>query len=284
MTPLELRHGDLRLALAPALGGSVLSFRLGDLDLLRPTPAGASDVLETACFPLVPYANRIADGRFTWGGRTAALAANMTGQAHPLHGDGWRGAWRVEGVDERSAVLELMPQGSAWPWRYSAAQSVRLSDRGLTLTLSVTNLDDAPGPFGLGFHPYFPDSATARLTAATTGVWEASDDLLPVREAAASPWCDSAPVRGNVLVDHCHTGWSGEARIELGLGKPPLRLTASRALRWLHVYAPPGEDFFCVEPVSHAPNALNMADPQAHGVWTLGPGDTGVAWMRLDLA
>ena len=125
MTPLELRHSDLRLALAPALGGSMLSFRQGDVDLLRPTPASAADVLETACFPLVPYANRIADGRFTWGERTAVLPPNLAGQAHPLHGDAWRGAWRVEGVDERSAVLEFMPRGSAWPWRYSAAQSVR---------------------------------------------------------------------------------------------------------------------------------------------------------------
>ena len=64
MAILELAHGDLRLALDPALGGALLSFRKGDVDLLRPTPAGASDVLETACFPLVPYANRIADGRF----------------------------------------------------------------------------------------------------------------------------------------------------------------------------------------------------------------------------
>lgn len=283
MTPLELRHGDLRLALAPALGGAVLSFRLGDLDLLRPTPAGTADVLETACFPLVPYANRIARGRFDWGGRPAALAPNMAGQAHPLHGDGWLGAWRTEGADARSAVLEFMPERSDWPWRYSAAQAVRLSEQGLTLTLSVTNLDDAPGPFGLGFHPYFPDSGTARLTAATGGVWEASDDLLPVRERPAAPWRDGRPVRSDLLLDHCHTGWRGEAEIALGPGKPALRLTASRALRWLHVYAPPGEAFFCVEPVSHAPNALNMDDPHAHGVWTLEPGQTGVAWMRLDL-
>lgn len=283
MTPLELRHGDLRLALAPALGGSVLSFRLGDLDLLRPAPAGAADVLETACFPLVPYANRIADGRFAWGGRAATLPGNMAGQAHPLHGDGWRGAWAVEATDEASAVLEFTPLGTAWPWRYRAAQSVRLDADGLNLALSVTNLDDAPGPFGLGFHPYFPDSPTARLTTATAGVWEVSDDLLPVREAPGSPWRAGRAARSDVLLDHCHTGWSGDARIDLGPGKPALRLTASRALRWLHIYAPPEQGFFCVEPVSHAPNALNMTDSHSHGVWALGPGETAVAWMRLDV-
>jgi aldose 1-epimerase len=282
MAILELRHGDLRATLDPALGGAVLSLRLGDADLLRPTPAGAADVLETACFPLVPFANRIAEGRFAWGGRTAALPVNLAGSRHPLHGDGWLGPWTVEAADAAAVTLEFTPHGSAWPWRYRAAQSVRLDDRGLNLALSVTNLDDGPGPFGLGFHPYFPEAAKARLTAATAGVWEATDDLLPLREATGSPWGEGRAVRSDTLTDHCHTGWSGEARIDFGAGRPSLRLTASRALRWLHVYAPPGEAFFCVEPVSHAPNALNMADPAAHGVWALGPGETAVAWMRLE--
>lgn len=282
MTILELRHGDLHATLAPGLGGALLSLRHGDVDLLRPTPAGANDALQTACFPLVPFANRIAEGRFAWGGRTAELPANMVGQAHPLHGEGWRGCWVVDARDEASAMLEFFPETSAWPWRYRAAQSVHLSEQGMNLTLSVTNLDDAPGPFGLGFHPYFPESATARMTTAVTGLWEASDDLLPIREITAPAWT-GRPVRSDVLLDHCHTGWSREAAIDLGPGKPTLRLTASKSLRWLHVYAPPGESFFCIEPVSHAPNALNIEDPHDHGVWSLGPGQTAVAWMRLDL-
>ena len=282
MAILELARGDLRLVLDPDLGGAVLSFRKGDVDLLRPTRAGEGDVLETACFALVPYANRIADGRFRWGGRTAALPQNMEGQAHPLHGDGWRGAWTVDGRDEASAILEFVPAQSAWPWRYRAVQSVHLSAQGLNLALSVTNLDDTAGPFGLGFHPYFPNAATARMTTAAAGLWETSDDLLPVREVPAPDW-DDRPVRSDTLLDHCHTGWSREAVISLAPEMPRLRLTASKALGWLHVYAPPDEDFFCVEPVSHAPNAVNMANPAAHGVWTLGPGETAVGWMRLDL-
>lgn len=283
MANLELAHGDLRVALDPALGGAVLSFRKGDVDLLRPTPAGTDDVLETACFPLVPYANRIADGRFTWGGRTGALPGNMAGHPHPLHGDGWRGEWIVDGRDAASAMLEFLPQASAWPWRYRAAQAVHLSAEGLNLTLSVTNLDDVAGPFGLGFHPYFPDAATARMTTTVRGLWQASDDLLPVREVASPRW-DDRPVRSDELLDHCHTGWSREAAVSLAPGRPALRLTASKSLGWLHVYAPPAEDFFCIEPVSHAPNAVNMPDPAANGVWSLGPNQTAIAWMRLDIA
>jgi aldose 1-epimerase len=121
------------------------------------------------------------------------------------------------------------------------------------------------------------------VTAATTGRWEFSPDLLPLREVAAAPWRGGAPARGGRLVDHCHTGWDGVATIDLGPQRPSLRLSASPELRWLHVYSPTDADFFCVEPVSHAPDALNMADPIAHGVQVLQPAETLRCWGRLDI-
>jgi aldose 1-epimerase len=286
LSTVELAEGDLRLSVDPALGGSVRTFRLGDVDLLRPTPGEAADVLATASFPLAPYANRIAHGRFAFGGRTAQLAPNLAGQPHPLHGDGWRGAWTVERADARSAALAFAPEASAWPWRYGARQAFELAADALAVTLCVENLDDAPGLFGLGFHPYFPHSGEARLTARTSGVWLPDAELLPARWAAGQPlgaWAEGAAPRGRELIDHCHTGWDGEARIDLGAGRPSLRLTASPELAWLHIYAPPDQDFFCVEPVSHAPNAFNMADPQANGVRILAPGERLEVWMRLQL-
>lgn len=276
--------GALRLVLAPELGGSVLSFTRAGRDLLRPSPEATTDVLETASFPLVPYANRIAGGRFEFGERIAQLPGNMAGQAHPLHGDGWRGPWRVEAQDGASAVLRFDPGDSAWPWRYAARQAVRLVEDGLVLELEVENRDRAPGPFGIGFHPYFPDAATARLTAATTGAWMTDPEALPIRWEAGQPladWNAGHAVRGSRLIDHCHTGWDGAARIELGAEGPVLRLTASAEMSCLHIYAPPGEAYFCLEPVSHSPNALNAADPVAQGVRILEPGESLRGWMRL---
>jgi len=54
-------------------------------------------------------------------------------------------------------------------------------------------------------------------------------------------------------------------------------------MRWLHIYAPPGEDFFCVEPVSHRPDALNAADPAAEGVRVLAPGKSHSIAMTLEV-
>ena len=49
------------------------------------------------------------------------------------------------------------------------------------------------------------------------------------------------------------------------------------------VYTPQNKDYFCVEPVSHVSNAIHMADPAAHGLRTLAPGEGFEATMTLDV-
>ena len=58
---IELKAGEYFLALEPERGGSIARFGWRGQDLMRPT-CGPS-VLDVACFPLVPFSNRIAHGR-----------------------------------------------------------------------------------------------------------------------------------------------------------------------------------------------------------------------------
>ena len=274
----------MQLELLPELGGAIAALTCDGVPLLRPTPDGADDALQTACFPLVPFANRIAQGRVVFGGRQATLPPNLAGHAHALHGDGWRGAWSVERATADHAVLAFAPAVGAWPWPYVARQSFRLDPHGLTIRLEMINTDSEPAPAGLGFHPYFPNSGRARLTAQVDGIWLTDDEHLPTRHVAnwfLADWRRGTEVAGERLIDHCHTGWTGEALIDLG--EVRLRLKASPELGLLHVYAPPGEDFFCVEPVSHRPDALNAADPVGAGLRLLAPGETLSAEMRIEL-
>ncbi len=183
------------------------------------------------------------------------------------------------------AVLAFAPEASDWPWAYVARQTFRLDPRGLTLTLEMVNTDTVPAPAGLGWHPYFPQDGAARLTAEVGGIWLTTPDLLPKRHLNnwfLADWRRGAEVAGERLIDHCHTGWTGSARIDLAAAS--LRMTASPELGFLHVYAPPDADFFCVEPVSHRPDALNAPDPVAAGVRVLAPGETLAAEVRLELA
>jgi aldose 1-epimerase len=47
------------------------------------------------------------------------------------------------------------------------------------------------------------------------------------------------------------------------------------------VYVPAGEDYYCVEPVTHAVNAMNYADSESQGWWRLAPGESRRITMRI---
>lgn len=284
---ISLADGELTIELLPDLGAAVATLRYQGRDVLRPTPAGASDPFETAAFALVPFANRIADGRFPAGGREVRIERNAPGQSHPLHGHGWRRPWRVESTARDSAVFSFEHPADSWPWHYVARQTVTLRADSLEVAISVENHDSTPMPVGLGWHPYFHKGPGALLRAHLEGVWLTDEESLPVRLAHGTrfgQWGRGDEVARTELVDHCHTGWPGVAEILLPEERLRLALTASRAMHWLHLYSPPGKDFFCVEPVSHMPNAINRSAPPAiTGQKQLAPGERFDARITLSV-
>jgi aldose 1-epimerase len=288
---ISLAHGDYRLEILPRLGGCVGSFTHRQRHLLRPTAPGVDDAFQSASFPLVPYANRIADGLFLFHDREVRIPRNARGQAHPLHGHSWHEPWRVAARSDRHAVLTFLYEAGSWPWTYSAEQALTVSDSGLRVDLTLTNRDSRPMPAGLGWHPYFPRTARTWLQAEVRGAWEIDEDFLPtthVTGARFGDWTRGEIVERPDLVDNCHTGWAGSARILLaGADGGDIRLTmsASEALRWLHIYVPVGKGFFCVEPVSHMPNAVNRPEPpEQTGLVSLEPGSSLSAWIQLGVA
>jgi len=269
-----------RVEILPALGGALGRFVWDGRDVTRPTPDGASDVLGSGCFPLVPFSNRIRDGRFAFGGHQVALKPNLAGHPHALHGQGWRAAWTVESAGDAQAVLSFDHPPGEWPWAYRAEQRFSLDEDGLRLDLSVTNTGDEAMPAGLGFHPYFPAGAGTRLRAGVTGVWLIDDECLPTTHVDGvwrSDWAAGAATAVTELIDNCYTGWDGVATLA-GPGGALTTLTGSPACRWMHVYSPPGADYVCVEPVANRPDPFQGEDS---GLVTLAPGEATAVWMTI---
>lgn len=272
-----LEAGDWRATLAPERGGAVLSLDWRGQPVFRPTPGGATDILETACFPLVPYANRIADGSFVFEGRAMQLTALDRFAPHALHGDGWLRPWTVERQTANRVEMRLNwpgdPEGWPWPWR--ARQVVELTDEGLRIALTLTNTGDAVMPAGLGLHPYFHRCADSRLTLSADGVWITDAREIPERLGALAEiadWSEGLALADAPFVDHAYAGWDGAAVLDGGGRR--VTLSADAPARWTQVYAPPGADFFCVEPVTHRPDAHNAPNDEAHGLVDLAAGAT----------
>jgi galactose mutarotase-like enzyme len=96
MRIIELAAHDATLQIAPELGGAIASFVVRGRPMLRPTPDAAldeRDVRRTACYPLVPYSNRIRNAKLRFAGRDFVLARNFGTHPHAIHGVGWQRPW-----------------------------------------------------------------------------------------------------------------------------------------------------------------------------------------------
>ena len=269
---IALKDGDAQLLIDPAIGGAIARYSYRDRDVLRAAPGNARGPLDMSCFPLVPFANRIARGRFTWEGRAIQLTQNSG--PHAIHGHGWEAKWAVASQTDTRVSLQFEHRAGDWPWAYRAELAFGLSEGALHATLALTNGDVASMPASLGFHPYFPRRPHSRLRASVVAVWLTDQTQIPTVKTA--PFVDLAngiePARAP-FVDHCHTGWHGPAWIDQPDDK--LRITLSADTSFLHVFVPQGEDYFCAEPVTAMPDAVNRREPpQETGLRSLAPGAT----------
>jgi len=285
MELITLRVDGAGLTVAPAVGGAVTRYWLErdgtTWEWLRPTPPEAlrdAFPYRTAAFPLVPYSNRIREGRFAFRGRAVTLPLNRPPERHAIHGHGWQSAWRPVAVGPAEARLEYRHAASAWPWPYRATERFTLTPSSLTVTLALTNEGDTPMPAGLGWHPYFPRTPRTTITADVRTVWLTDDEMLPA--TLASPTAPADPSRGvavdAVALDNCFVGWSRRAVIAWPERGASLAMTAGPPLDCLVVFTPPGRPFFCAEPVSHVTDAFNLAEAghEDTGRQVLEPGAT----------
>lgn len=277
---VELNQGALRLALRPDLGGCIAGLWFDTLPVLRCTePAALTASRPSGCYPLVPYSNRLGYRRFRWHGQDHTTQPNFDDSPHSVHGVGWQRPWQLVSQSAGEAVIRLQHAGDAhWPFAFEATQSFVLTPEALRMTLAVRNTDVRPAPAGLGWHPYFPKRPRSRLHIELTERWESDATGLPTRKLPQSGGIDGDVA--HLGFDHCFEGWSGPARVR----DEKLGLKITSSLPYLVVFTPALKDYFCVEPVSHVSNAIHMAEPAAHGLRTLMPGEAFEAWMQIDVS
>jgi aldose 1-epimerase len=236
-------------------------------------------------FPLIPYSNRIENGRFSFDGSQLQLPPNLAGSPHPLHGHGWQAAWQVTERHDASCVLAYEREASPdWPWRYRGRQTIEAAGDALRLTLVVENLGRTAMPCGLGFHPFLPRDGDPSLELAAARVWNGTADSFPTARMdvpAALDFRAGPRVSEREGTDHCFDGWSRRATVRYGQPSRTLVLAGCEATAYALVYIPEGADYFCVEPVTQAVNAMNHADAAADGLWTLEPGATREIRMTI---
>lgn len=122
--------------------------------------------------PLIPWPNRLADGKYEFMGTRYQTAITEPAQHNAIHGlirwMNWAGA--IDPEDRVLMSLLLHPQ-EGYPFTLDLAIEYTLGDEGLTVRTTATNAGDRPLPYGAGAHPYLSlgtdriDTLTMRLPA-----------------------------------------------------------------------------------------------------------------------
>ena len=299
VTLIDLNYHELRLQVAPELGGRIsrldalheggVRHLFVPIELPDPTIADYEQRVAAAigyggCYPLVPFSNRIARGRFSTQRNQVQLPTEGLGFPHAIHGVGCFEAWRVQDLTQASITLSLTYTRTMWPWRFHAEQIITLGDAGMRAQLSVRNDSDEPMPCGLGFHPYFARPPGTRLLTQTATHWQIDEDRIPFGSEPAAGrhnFSQNAPIP--VGLDDGYSGWSRCAT--LSFSSWGIEVQASELFDHLILYTPHHKAVCAIEPVSHRTNAANLPlDQQLEAGWRyLLPGDTLTGTMQIRL-
>jgi aldose 1-epimerase len=279
-TVIEFAAGRLTLGLVPAIGGSVAYFRSGTIDLMRPLSAEArrrGDVFGVAMFPMVPYANRIADNAFSFGGRLRHVAANNPPERLNLHGTGWQSIWAVADQAPAKATLVLDRLAPEEAYSYTAVQNFVLTEDQLVVTITLTNRCSEAMPFGFGAHPWFVRDPDVTIAFRAEYFWMEGPEGIATDPIRTPPELDFSTARAlpSTWRNNDYGGWSGTAEIRFpsrGLG---LRIEAQPIFNHLMLYANPALPHFCLEPQTNvvcAFNKIGLGNDDRLGVIELPPG------------
>jgi aldose 1-epimerase len=286
-----LAAGELEAIFLPGLGllGTSLRHRGEELLALPGGVEGYRDRHVTGLPLLAPWANRLPGWRY----RAAGVEVSLEGldlatdpAGLPIHGTltAHRG-WRLErlAAEADRAVLAAGFDYGAWPellaafpfpHRLTVTATLRGTSLAVTTTLAATGR--RPVPVAFGWHPYL------RLPGAPRAAWRlllprrthlALDDRgLPTGKSADEP-AEADPV-GERTYDDLYALEDDPDGRRLGLEAAGRRLLVGYGDGYDHaqVFAPPGAEFVCLEPMTGPTAAL------AAGTTPLvAPGDTFAA-------
>ncbi|WP_375497544.1 aldose 1-epimerase family protein [uncultured Jatrophihabitans sp.] len=233
---------------------------------------------------LVPWPNRIRDGKYTFDGVEQQLALTEPDKRNAIHGLGRWARWSVleQASDFVRLGLDVVPQ-KGYPFQVHAEVRYGFRPDGLVVELTGRNDGAQRVPFGMGSHPYLStrgaslDDVSLLIPVAET--FEVDDRQVPVGRRPVSENEDfrASAVLGGRRFDQGFTGVEfthGVARAELRGDGFSATLWFGDAFGYVQGYTvddvSAGQSGVAFEPMSCAPDAFNSGD----GLVVLEPGET----------
>jgi aldose 1-epimerase len=283
----EILSGTQR-AVVTEVGATLRSFSVEGRDVVR---GFGLDEMSTAGRGqnLIPWPNRIRDGRYIFKGATQQLGLTEPDRQNAIHGLASHVPWVL--VDKQPDAVtnrvRIYPQ-HGWPGTLEALITHRVGEEGLTVTVEAANIGATELPFGYGAHPYLTVGESTvdevAVTVPAASYLEVDDRLLPTKiTSVVSTVYDlrRGPVLGSVNLDTAMTDLGRDSdgcwRVRLVLGDRYAELWGDETMPWVQLFTGgPSRDWsIAVEPMTCGPDAFNIG-PTHDGMRVLAPGEAFV--------
>lgn len=286
----ELSRGRQRVAITE-VGAALRSWTVRGQELLDTNGADEPDDAFRGKV-LVPWPNRLRDGRYVFAGAEHRAALTEPARGNALHGLATGHKWRAIRSSTRHLTLayELVSQ-PGYPFSLRIAVDYELTSGGVVTTLHAINAGTTRAPFGAGLHPYLthgtPTVDELVLDVPARSRLPLDERRLPAGAALAVDGTDfdfrgGRPIGGQRL-DTCfgdlERSPAGVARVRLASagGERQLTVWMDQSFRFVQVYTAddvpdPGRRRrgVAIEPMTCAPDAFNSGD----GLLVLEPGSS----------
>jgi len=272
MEPVTLKAGDLEATFDPGAGMIGTSLRHRGDELLEQRDGLDAYVKSAKTFgiPLLhPWANRIDGPRYSVAGKDVELDLNSPlvhteDNGLPIHGLASACPyWEVVGRDtdglharlDYGAHEDLL---AGFPFPHTLEIEISLDPDALHHTTRLTATTDQPVPVSFGYHPYLTLPGVAREDFLVT--FPVRRQMLLDDRGIPTGTDEVANIPPGALGDRTYDDGFSELRepIEFGLegGGRRIGVRFDEGYPYAQVWAPPGEQFICYEPMTAPTNAL----------------------------
>jgi aldose 1-epimerase len=279
------RASEIEVLVAPSVGNNAYEMKVKGkkvfwspyqtLAELKATPRMAGNPF------LAPWANRIDGESYFANGRKYSLNPELEnyrkdGSGFPIHGLlVYASDWKVESVvaDQESASVSSRlefwrspARMAQFPFAHTITMTYRLAGGSLEVQTEIENLAAESMPVSVGYHTYY------QINDAPRNEWKVflgakdrlllSEQLIPTGERV--PVSDRGPFAlADTKLDDLFASLvrDSEGRAEFSVRGVKEKIAVLFGPQYTIgvVYAPPGREFICFEPMSGPTNAFNLS-------------------------
>ncbi len=284
-----IRLGDVEhhaeVAIAPSLGNMAYEFNVNGKNVFWLPYKTLAELKARPQFGgipfLAPWANRLSEDAFFANDKKFRLNPDLGNirreeNRNPIHGLlNFSPDWKVTAIDADTDSARVTSRLEFWkypelmaqfPFAHSIEMTYVLRDGVLEVRTTIENLSAASMPVGIGYHPYFQLQDAPRdqwkVHLAARDHWVLSKISIPTGERKPVEFSDPLQLAG-VALDDVFGGLvrdaSDRATFSVEGVHEKISVIYGPKFTVAVVFAPPGRQFVCFEPMSAITDGFNLA-------------------------